>query len=328
MERASRLLRDRLSAGDASLAQAGFEALGEAVWSWPGFSRDSLRAIERCDSAGGGACLALWRRFADEVGALPFALGRSGHAQGQALAALGEAPFWAAQNSESAARELGSLLSLCVRHASDSEAGGCVRTALGAWLMPAKGAKALSALRLASETVAFELAGHPLWLCPAGDGRESAAFSLLERAGFSRAAPVLLMALGERCFLSLRSLVDGRGVAHLASAGLDEGGWRLAMESPELFSTTAELGQLPSEALAAWLDRLGGSDAPRAARQLASARRMLLTALALERDFPGSGFGADFVDGLSPASRALCEWSELGGDSPDPILPARTARAL
>lgn len=329
MEQAAKALRAELSLGRSDLARAGFDALGDSLWAWPGFARESLRALERCQSPGGGDCLSAWSRAASNAGALPMALGRGGHARGQALAALGEAPFWAAQSSERAARELGALLSLCVEGASDSEAGGCVRAALGSWLSPeGKSAKSMAALRLASETAAFELALRPLWLCAAGDGRESAAFSLLERVGFSRCAPTLLMALGEAGLVSLRSRVDGRSLAHYASAALDEPAWRLALRRPDLLREPNALGGLPSEALGSWLNRLCESDSPRSARQLSGAERMLLLAMGAERDRPGCGFGPEFIDGLRPAARARCEWSALACESPEPIGAPRSARAL
>lgn len=334
MERASKALCAQLAVGSAELARAGFEALGDAIWAWPGFARDSLRALERCESPQGGACLSVWSRAAAEAEALPLALGRGGHARGQALAALGAAPFWASETSDCAARELGALLSLCVAEAPDQEAAGCVRSALGSWLCPErKSAKSAAALRLASETAAFELALRPLWLCAAGDGRQSAAFSLIERAGFARAAPVLLMAIGERGLLELRSRVDGRSLAHYASGALDEPAWRLALNRPELLGSPDELGSLPSEALGAWLNRLCESDSPRSARQLASAERMLRSALAAEIERPGLGFGPAFLEALCPRARALCERGslglELGLDAlcPDPIAPPLASRA-
>lgn len=335
MEQACKALSAELAAGRAESAQAGFEALGVAAWSWPGFARESLRALERCQSPGGGDCLAAWSRAALAAGALPEALGRGGHARGQALAALGLAPFWASETSERAARELGALLSACVKGAAEAEAGGCVRSALSAWLSPdGKSPKSLAALRLASEAAAFDLALEPLWLCAAGDGRESAAFSLLERSGFSRSAPALIMALGEAGARRLRSRVDGRSLAHYASAALDEPAWRLALREPRLLREPNALGALPSEALASWLNRLSESDSPRSSRQLACAERMLLAAWAAESgaDEASSPFGPAFIQSLRPAARARCERAlleiSLAVGSCEPIEAPSRAKAL
>lgn len=329
---AGKALADALFHGLPFHASAGFASLGKAAWSWPGFARESLRALEQCASPAGGQCLSLWIRHATDAGALSEALGRWGHARGQALAALGSAPFWSHESCEVAAVELGSLLSFCVERSRDSEASACLKSSLSSWLLPdGKNAKSQAALRLAAERAALELSRRDLWIGPAGEGRQSAAFSLLERLSFQRAAPVLLMALGERGVVELQSRADLSNLAHYAVSSLDEAAWRFALRHPRLFRLRDANGQRPGDILAQWLNRVCEPGLARRGANFERVERMLGDALRLEGDLIGAGFGSEFLAQLTPSARALRDQAALSGallaDLRDPIRDPREQRA-
>lgn len=319
----AKLLGLALEAGKVLHSNAIFKALGPLAWRQNGFSRLTLRSLERCDTPGGAACLLEWRAQASACNALPHALGLSGHARGKALAAIADAPFWRHESETHplASEALAGLLVSCVEQHNFDEAAASLRAALPEWLNSGRPIG-----QAAGRLACMRLSSHPAWLHSVG---RPCAVDILTRSGFARAAPTLMLALGEPLFRALSVSALNESISHWAAREMDEGAWRYCLGAGIPFGPN-EHGDTPLHLLADASRRLHRSDL---ARELPKLGGMIALAYAhgAASDAPNAQ-GQRFMDLLPEPLRSTAESHALreilGAEGAVPLGGEALLRAL